>query len=201
MNPSALLDAMRGRRSIRRYIERPVPRDVLHRLLEAAQWAPSAHNRQPWRFVVITDPVRRASLAQAMGESFRRDLEADALSPDEVNRQVARSYERISRAPAVIVLCLSMADMDRYPDTRRQQAEWVMAVQSAALAAQNLLLMAHAEGLGACWMCAPLFCPEVVQVALSLPEDWEAQALLTVGYPAEQRTKDREPLETRTLWY
>lgn len=201
MDPSTLLDAMRSRRSIRRYLERPVPRDVLRRLLEAAQWAPSAHNRQPWRFVVITDPARRASLAQAMGESFRRDLEADALSPDDVNRLVVRSYERISRAPAVIVLCLSMADMDRYPDTRRQQAEWVMAVQSAALAAQNLLLMAHAEGLGACWMCAPLFCPEVVRAALSLPEDWEAQALLTVGYPAERRTKDRESLETRTLWY
>jgi len=201
MDPSTLLDAMHSRRSIRRYLERPVPRDVLRRLLEAARWAPSAHNRQPWRFVVITDPARRASLAQAMGESFRQDLEADALSPDEVDRQVARSYERISRAPAVIVLGLSMTAMDRYPDERRQRAEWVMAVQSAALAAQNLLLMAHVEGLGACWMCAPLFCPEVVRAELSLPEDWEAQALLTVGYPAEQRTKDREPLETRTLWY
>jgi coenzyme F420-0:L-glutamate ligase/coenzyme F420-1:gamma-L-glutamate ligase len=201
MDSSTLLEAMRSRRSIRRYIERPVPRDILRRLLEAARWAPSAHNRQPWRFAVITGPARRVSLAQAMGESFRLDLEADKLPPDEVDRQVARSYERISRAPAVIVLCLSMVDMDRYPDARRQQAERVMAVQSAALAAQNVLLMAHAEGLGACWMCAPLFCPDVVRAALALPEDWEAQALLTVGYPAEQRTKDREPLETRTLWY
>jgi F420 biosynthesis protein FbiB-like protein len=192
---------MRSRRSIRRYRERPVPRDVLWRLLEAARWAPSAHNRQPWRFAVITDPAQRVSLAQAMGESFRRDLEADKRPSDEANRQVARSVERITRAPAVIVLCLSMAEMDRYPDPRRQQAEWVMAVQSAALAAQNLLLMAHSEGLGACWMCAPLFCPDVVRAALALPEDWEAQALLTVGYPAEERTKDREPLETRTLWY
>jgi F420 biosynthesis protein FbiB-like protein len=201
MDSSTLLEAMRSRRSIRRYRERPVPRDVLWRLLEAARWAPSAHNRQPWRFAVITDPAQRVSLAQAMGESFRRDLEADKLPSDEANRQVARSVERITRAPAVIVLCLSMAEMDRYPDPRRQQAEWVMAVQSAALAAQNLLLMAHSEGLGACWMCAPLFCPDVVRAALALPEDWEAQALLTVGYPAEERTKDREPLETRTLWY
>jgi F420 biosynthesis protein FbiB-like protein len=201
MDSSTLLEAMRSRRSIRRYRERPVPRDVLWRLLEAARWAPSAHNRQPWRFAVITDPAQRVSLAQAMGESFRRDLEADKLPSDEANRQVARSVERITRAPAVIVLCLSMAEMDRYPDPRRQQAEWLMAVQSAALAAQNLLLMAHSEGLGACWMCAPLFCPDVVRAALALPEDWEAQALLTVGYPAEERTKDREPLETRTLWY
>jgi coenzyme F420-0:L-glutamate ligase/coenzyme F420-1:gamma-L-glutamate ligase len=201
MDPSTLLEALRSRRSIRRYSERPVPRDVLWRLLEAARWAPSAHNRQPWRFAVITDPARRADLAQAMGENFRRDLEADKLPPDEVDRQVARSYERISHAPALIVLCLSMVDMDHYPDTRRGQAEWVMAVQSTALATQNVLLMAHAEGLGACWMCAPLFCPDVVRAALALSEDWEAQALLTVGYPAEQRTKDREPLETRTLWY
>ena len=74
-----------------------------------------------------------------------------------------------------------MADMDQYPDDRRQQAERVMAVQSVALAAQNLLLAAHAEGLGACWMCAPLFCPDVVRDALALPEDWEAQALIHAG--------------------
>jgi coenzyme F420-0:L-glutamate ligase/coenzyme F420-1:gamma-L-glutamate ligase len=114
---------------------------------------------------------------------------------------VDRSYQRISSAPAVIVVCMSLDDMDQYPDVRRQEAERTMAVQSVALAAQNLLLMAHAEGLGACWLCAPLFCPDVVRNELSLPGDWEAQALLTLGYPAEERTRDREPLETRTLWY
>jgi nitroreductase len=77
----------------------------------------------------------------------------------------------------------------------------MMAAQSVAVAAQNILLMAHTEGLGACWMCAPLFCPDVVRAALSLPADWEAQALITVGFPAEQREKDREPLESKTRWY
>jgi F420 biosynthesis protein FbiB-like protein len=73
--------------------------------------------------------------------------------------------------------------MDYYPDARRQAAERLMAVQSVAMAVQNLLLAAHAEGLGACWMCAPLFCPDAVRSALSLPEDWEPQALVTLGYP------------------
>ena len=58
-----------------------------------------------------------------------------------------------------------------------------MAVQSVAMAVQNLLLAAHAEGLGACWMCAPLFCAEIVCRALDLPADWEPQALITLGYP------------------
>jgi len=201
MNAEELLEFMRSRRSVRRYSDRPVPREVLQRVLAATAWGPSAHNRQPWRLAVITDPARRDTLAQAMGQRFRTDLQADGLPAEQIERQVARSYERISTAPALIVLCLSMADMDRYPDSRRQQAEQIMAVQSVALAAQNLLLMAYAETLGACWICAPLFCPDVVREALDLPEDWEAQALITLGYPAEQPVRDRQPIETKTIWY
>ncbi len=200
MNAPALFAIMHSRRSIRRYEDRPVPGDVLHRLLDAARWAPSAHNRQPWRFAVVTDPVRRAALAAAMGERFRADLAGDGLPAAQIEQQVARSYQRISRAPAVIVLCLSMVDMDHYADARRQELERVLAIQSVALGAQNLLLAAHAEGLGACWMCAPLFCPDVVRDALALPGDWDAQALVTVGYPAEQRSSSREPLDDRVIW-
>jgi coenzyme F420-0:L-glutamate ligase/coenzyme F420-1:gamma-L-glutamate ligase len=82
------------------------------------------------------------------------------------------------------VACFTLDDMDRYPDARRAAAERLMAVQSTAMAVQNLLLLAHAEGLGACWMCAPLFCPDTVRAALDLPADWEPQALITLGTPA-----------------
>jgi nitroreductase len=75
-----------------------------------------------------------------------------------------------------------------------------MAVQRVALACQNLLLAAHAHGLGACWMCAPLFAPALVQTTLDLPAHWQPQALLTLGYPAETKTKDRAPLASRVLW-
>lgn len=201
MNAFELSDIIKQRRSIRRYADRTVDPVVLRRLLEVACWAPSAHNRQPWRFAVIIDPARRAELAQAMGNRFRSDLTADGLPHDQIERQIARSYARISGAPAVVLLFLSMADMDQYPDSRRQEFERVMAIQSVALAAQNFLLAAQAEGLGACWMCAPLFCPDVVRQVLALPADWETQALLTVGYPAEQRVSEREPLEKKILWY
>lgn len=70
-----------------------------------------------------------------------------------------------------------------------------MAVQSVAMAGQNLLLAAHAHGLGACWMCAPLFCPDVVRSALSLPIDWEPQGLITLGNPAQSRSKTRRKLD------
>jgi F420 biosynthesis protein FbiB-like protein len=74
--------------------------------------------------------------------------------------------------------------MDRYQDAARTAVERLMAVQSTAMAVQNLLLAATAHGLGACWMCAPLFCPEIVRAALDLPADWEPQALVTLGHPA-----------------
>ena len=87
-----------------------------------------------------------------------------------------------------------MEDMDRYADPARQNAEYLMAVQSAAMAGQNLMLAAHAAGLAACWMCAPLFCPEVARDALGLPADWQPQGLITLGYaavPAKRRPRKR----------
>lgn len=186
--------AIRERRSIRRYEARVVPADVLDRVLGAACWAPSAHNRQPWRFAVITDTQMRRRLAQAMGRALRDDLTADGRPQEVIDKDVERSFKRITGAPALVLLCLTEAEMDVYPDERRQRNEWLMAVQSAAMAGQNLLLAAHAMGLGGCWMCAPLFCPEVVREALDLPADWQPQGLITLGYPAENRVRERRPL-------
>jgi len=177
-----------------------VPRDVLENILTAASWAPSAHNRQPWRFAVTTSPDVRRELATAMGNRLRADLTADHAPQEVIEKDVSRSFSRISSAPALVMVCMTMSDMDTYPDQRRTAAERLMAVQSTALAVQNLLLAAHAEGLGACWMCAPLFCPDVVKAQLDLPLDWEPQALITLGYPAEQKQSTRKPLETRVIW-
>ena len=198
---SGLIEVIRERRSVRRYQDRPVPEALLWAVLDAARWAPSAHNRQPWRFAVLVDPVRREHLSRAMGERFRADLARDGLAEDQVERQVSRSYQRISGAPAAIIVCMSMSDMDVYPDERRAGAERIMATQSVALAVQNLLLSAYEAGLGACWICAPLFCSDVVRDVLDLPADWEAQALITLGYPAQEKTSERAPLEAKVLWF
>lgn len=191
---------IQGRRSIRRYRAQPIDPAVLEQLLVAAQWAPSAHNRQPWRFCVVTSDATKLALSQQMADQWRRDLLADGADPAFVEKRAAISQTRMLSAGALIIAAVSMEEMDSYPDEWRNQAEWTMAVQSVALACQNLLLAAHHAGLGACWMCAPLFVPDLVRTVLALPAAWHPQALITVGYPAEEKTKDRVPLAERVVW-
>jgi F420 biosynthesis protein FbiB-like protein len=177
--------AITGRRSIRRYLPDRITPAMIDSLLQVAVSAPSAHNRQPWRFRVITEDAEKVALATAMGIRLRRDRLDDSDEAHIVEADANRSYQRLTGAPAIIVVCMSEEDMDTYPDKRRSQAEYVMAVQSVAMAGQNLLLAIHADGLGACWLCAPLFCPDVVVDVLGLPKTWQPQGLITIGYPAD----------------
>lgn len=175
---------IRGRRSIRRYGDAPVADDVVERIIDAAVSAPSAHNRQPWRFAVLGTAAAKTRLAEAMGVRLREDRSRDGDAADAIEADVARSIARITGAPVAILVCLAMEDMDRYPDRRRADAEYLMAVQSTAMAMQNIQLAAHGLGLGAGIMCAPLFCRDTVCTALDLPAAWEPQALITLGVPA-----------------
>ena len=201
LTPEALLRWIESRRSIREFDDRPVPRPLLERILHTACAAPSAHNSQPWRFAVVSAGEERRKLAGRMADEFRRDLRADGLKEADVEVRVARAVERLQRAPAAVILCGTMGGADPHADQRRDQAEQTMALQSVSLAGGQLLLAAHAEGLGACWMCGPLFAPQAVREMLRLPADWEPQALIVLGWPAEQPApRDRRPFEDTVVW-
>lgn len=178
------LPLARGRRSVRQYSDRPVPRPLIEDVLEAARWAPSPHGRQPWRFVVLTRAEPRLRLADAMGVEWRRNLEMDQQPEEVVTIRLEKSRQRILRAPAVIIPCLYLAELDTYPDHARQAAETTMAIQSLGAAVQNMLLAAYSLGLDGGWMCAPLFCPDVVCTALELHPTLIPHALITLGYAA-----------------
>jgi coenzyme F420-0:L-glutamate ligase/coenzyme F420-1:gamma-L-glutamate ligase len=192
---AALHQLMRTRRSIRSYRGDAIAADVLERLFASAAAAPSAHNRQPWRYVVVDEPQRKQALAAAMGERLAHDRRRDGDPEEAIARDVSRSYARVTGAPVLILVCLTLEHADAYPDAARSQAEFLMAVQSTAMATQNLLLGAHAEGLAACWMCAPLFCPDVVRSALDVPAHWQPQGLITLGRGADGgRERPRRPI-------
>lgn len=186
---------LKERRSIRKYKATAINREQLDRIIQGGIWAPSAHSAQPWRFVIIKSAKEKRRLAEAMGASFQRDLERNGGSPKEVKEIVAASIERFSSAPVILLACLTMEPMDVYPDDRRRQVEFLLGVQSVAAAIQNILLSIHAEGLGGCWCCAPLFCQDVVRDILGLPDELLPQALITIGVPAEAP----EPPQRRSI--
>src|SRR5215212_11706364 len=159
---------LRTRRSVRRFKPDPVPDAVIQSVLATATFAPSAHNRQPWRFCVVTDLSVKSRLAESMTADFERDLTRDGVPPEKIQAQIKRSKDRLTLAPVAILLCLDMSEMDTYPDEKRQYAERTMAVQSVAAAGLQLLLAAHAEDLGGVWVCSPLFAQETIQRTLGL---------------------------------
>jgi coenzyme F420-0:L-glutamate ligase/coenzyme F420-1:gamma-L-glutamate ligase len=187
---------VRGRRSVRAFDTRPVPRTIVEEAIAAAGWAPSPHGRQPWRFAVVESQERREALAEAMAETWRGQLQLDGQDRAIVEARLEKSRDRLHRAPVLIVPCLYLAGLDVYPDAERQEAEATMAVQSIGAAIQNLLLSLYASGVDGGWMCAPLFCPEVVQEALGLDATLTPHALIAVGYAAADPARRRRlPLE------
>lgn len=192
---SDLATLLRSRRSVRKYQDRPVAREQLEQILEAARWAPSPHGRQPWRFVVLTRDNLKQHLADHMAQTWRNNLEMDGQTEEIVSIRLEKSRQRIQNAPALIIPCLYLADMDHYPDPQRQADETIMSIQSLGAAVQNMLLMAYDLGLDGGWMCAPLFCPEVVCEALELDTTLVPHALITVGYAAaDPKRRERRPL-------
>ena len=102
----SIKDVLRKRRSIRKYTAQPLPDELVLECLEAAGWAPSAHNSQPWRFIVISDPAVKLGLAEAMAKAWMADLEknGETVEPKLFTERV----ERFSNAPTLILACLTM---------------------------------------------------------------------------------------------
>ena len=210
MTKPAIYEAMRARRSVRRFERDPVPRDVITSLLEAAITAPSASNKQPWRFLVVEDRMRIERMAAAV-----RDATALVSSHiPEASQPSFRAYgdyfTRFEDAPAVIVpihramSVLSNLVDDALDDRTRvtiRHMEEQSGLVGTSLAVMNLLLMAHALGLGASGMTGPLVAEPALRSILEIPEGWGIVALVPIGWPAEEpAVTDRKPVDKVVRW-
>ena len=158
-----VLEAIRERRSIRKYTDEPVSREDLTTILEAGQWAPSGLNNQPWRFLVVTrDDPRHAKLAECT------------------------KYAHIVRGSGAC-LCVLLKKDAMYSEIKDHQG--------AGACIQNMLLAVHALGLGAVWLGQIINDQALTLGALGVAEaDFELQAVLAVGHPAQTGSSERKPL-------
>ena len=178
------LDAIATRRSIRRFARREVSPTIVRELIAAAVAAPAPHHSRPWRFVEV-GPEARPRLIEAMATAWRADTASDGLSDSRTEGELRRSRKQMAAAPLLLLACLELGSARSWADDRRRAAERDMYMQSLGAALQNLLLAAHARGLGGYLKGAPLFCRDAVASALALPDGWQPAFLALLGYPAQ----------------
>ncbi|MBE3583324.1 MAG: nitroreductase family protein [Limnochordaceae bacterium] len=157
------LECLRTRRSIRQFTQQPVDRQTLEQLVDVARFAPTANNRQPWDFVVVTDRNKLQQLAQAVEWG-----------------------KHIGQAAACIAVTVQPGTYAR---------------EDGANAATYLALAARAMGLGSCWVAGePSPSSAKVKELLEIPMGVHLTCLLPIGYPAEDPTPDKRPLESVIHW-
>lgn len=178
-----LQEAVAARRSIRSFEDRAVPQEIVMRAIETAVQAPAPHHSSPWRFVLLTSAEDKTSFSSAMGARWRDDLSKDGLGSQEATSIVDRSHRLLTSTPLLTVCCADMSRAHEYPDEDRRLAEWSLFAHSVGAALQGYMLALAEEGVGSCWISAPVFCRDVVKDHLELPEHVEPHALVLVGYP------------------
>jgi nitroreductase len=154
----AVLKVIKERRSIRAYTDEEVSDEDIERLIDAARWAPSAGNIQPWAFVVVKEAETKRKLLHA-----------------------ALNQTLIQEAPVVIVVC---ADAKRSSRVYGSRGEKLYSIQDTAAATENILLAAQELGLSTCWVGA--FREKEVAKAVKAPRNLRPVAMVAVGYPAER---------------
>jgi nitroreductase len=188
-----LLELMKGRRSVRKFRSEPVPRELVERLLEAARWAPTAGNRQGFRFLILQSPARIAALAAAVRTRIAALREAVRADAREQAGRYLENFAHFDTAPLVLAPIFRQGpDLLRAslesgaPRTERPSERDGLCSVSAAILC--VLLASSALGLGACWMTGPLIATGELEGALAVPAGWSLAALIPVGFPAEQPT-------------
>lgn len=196
-------EAIRGRRSIRRFRRGAIiPKADLEAIVEAAIWAPSSTNVQPWRFIVVTQANVIARVAQIMLEKCDRLAE----QASEVGERRLSTFFRFMRqyggffgdASAVIVACAEPYDLGRFGLEEDSVVDKAMEIgasafrailshtveKSVAMAVQNLILKAHELGYGSCVMDAPLLVENELRQMLDIPREQQLITVIPLGLPA-----------------
>jgi nitroreductase len=188
-----LLELIQSRRSVRRFSDRAVSREDIGRLLEAARWAPSNHNRQPWKFLVIEDKQQITQLAETVSQGLSEKMK----SLPGVAAQYASQFKQyaifFANAPVLVVVLHKQPVSVSAPVLAGLKNPDLVSGEplSAAMAVQNLLLAAQALGLGTCMLTGPLLVQDALAGALDLPAGHDLTCLVALGHPAESPAAPR----------
>ncbi|ABZ83676.1 nitroreductase, putative [Heliomicrobium modesticaldum Ice1] len=190
-----LWSAIEERRSIRKYKPEEPSLAVLQKVIAAGLWAPSNMNVQPWHFVIVRGE-KRAELLEVIrrsGQAILPKLERIFADKPKVIKFTLDFFQDLGKAPILIFCygpeaCAPPSGDLTLSERRVANFEYATNLQSVAAAIQNILLAAHAEGLGTCWMTGPLHVADEVNERLGISGK-ELVAVITLGYPDQSPPK------------
>src|SRR6202035_4683190 len=193
MAEMGVYETMRPLRAVRRLKPDPIPDDVLHRVLEAATWAPTGGNRQPWRIIAVKDREKKNRLGSWYSEvwttfskMYRSSIPADM--PEDARKRMlgtiaAGDYlaNHFGETPVVAIFCFDPKQM-AITDAKQNRPS-VVGGGSVYPSVENLLIACRAEGLGC--VLTTLLCEKepLVKELLAIPEGWGTAAAIPIGYP------------------
>lgn len=213
MKTSEMAELIKGRRSIRSWLEKPINEDMLLQAIELATWAPNGGNQQNWLFYVILNKNVINSIADAV--QARADYVASLPEASQIGENLTRMLKRsdfFRNAPSVIAVAASpykslldpiLAAREKVDPKVQQMSRWRSVadtrIQSVSSAIAYLLLVLHQMGLGAVWMTGPTQAKGDIEKILKVPEEMDFVALIPVGYPAENPApRERKPVKDVT---
>jgi F420 biosynthesis protein FbiB-like protein len=187
------LDAIAARRSIRRFKSDPIPDEDIQTILTAAIQAPSAKNRQPWRFVVVKGD-KRADMVRVMRAGI-----ADARAQGEDLGSSVGSANIMEQAPVTVFIFSPDGIAPWLAHSIEQMFNDVLNIQSIGAAIQNMLLAALDLGLGSLWICDVFYAYD--GLCEWLGEKGQMIAAVSFGYPDESPpARPRKPLDEVVKW-
>jgi nitroreductase len=191
------IEFVRKRRSIRKYSDAPIPRETVLKIVEAAGWAPSASNRQDWEFTVITSQSvkeKMAEIVRSHWQSIVRKGNTGAVT-EELQRYMG-NFDWFGQAPVLVVISAKRSEAFLGQILGDAAEDIAGTGISAAMAAQNLMLAAHASGIGSCCVTGPLVAQEALKELLAIGKRRKIVCIIALGYPAEQpEAPVRKPVE------
>jgi len=199
-----ILKLIKERRAIRKYKNKPIPKKIIDKIIEAGIWGPSVPSflpqSQSWKFVVIRNEKVKNGIVRILNRGSKN-------SGAGVNIMLSSAARIISNAFVVLVVYnskeLERKLKGRFKEIYSKFARIIKTAQSSAISAtiQNMILVAESLGIGSCWLDTPLFCDKQINKLLGV-KDEQLVAILTLGYPAEEgKRSERKPIEETVKWF
>ncbi len=177
-------EAIRTRRSVRTFADRPVDPAEMRDALAEALTAPAPHHTHPVRFVWLRSASRRRELLDAMTRDWRTDLESDSKTAESIEKRLRRG-QILYDAPELVIPFLVPEGAHDYPDDRRNAAEHTMFTVAAGGAVATLLTALAVRDIGSCWVGSTIFAAPTVRRVLDLDPSWEPLGAVAIGHPLE----------------